>query len=131
MKAWLITRGPGPYAAIAKGKGEIVDILSSRKSTKDVAGYVQRLHDLSCLTLSERASSARKNEPIYKVECHWHTLPNAPKIGAVARPDLSRSPQIYCGHDPCFAAQLVKNLVVERDDETGDERVTWEPWSPN
>lgn len=130
IRAWLITRGPGPYAALAKGKGEIVDILSARKSAKDVASYVQRLHDLSCLTLSERAEGARKNDPIYKVECHWHTLPNAPKIGAVVRPDLSRSPTVFCGHDPCFAAQLVKSLVVERDDETGEERVTWEPWSP-
>lgn len=130
IKAWLITRGSGLYAALAKGKGEIVDILSARKSAKDVAVYVQRLHDLNCLTLSERARCARENEPIYKVECHWHTLPKCTKDGAVAPPDLSRSPQIFCGHDPCFVAQLVNNLVVERDAETGEERVTWEPWSP-
>ena len=114
MKAWLITRGAGPYAAITKGKGEIVDILSARKSVKDVASYVQRLHDLFCLTLRERANCARTNEPIYKVECHR---------------TLSQSLHIYCGHDPCFAAQLVKDLVVERDDGTGDERVAWLPWA--
>src|SRR5580700_4033038 len=85
MKAWLITRGPGPYP-----QKEIVDILSARKSLEDVRQYVQRLHDLFCLKLRERAEGARynrKEDPIYKAEVHFHKLPNAPKIGAVARPD--------------------------------------------
>ena len=59
MKAWLITRGAAEVAAL-KGY-EIVDILSARKSDEDVRQYVQRLHDLSCLTLSERAEQARYN----------------------------------------------------------------------
>jgi len=133
MKAWLITRGAGLLDALTKGKGEIVDILSAQKSVEDVRRYVQRLHDLFCLTLCERAEGARynrKDKPIYKAEVHFHTLPNAQIIGGVIPRDLSRSPKIHCGHDPVFAAQLVKNLVVDRDDETGRERVTWEPWSP-
>jgi hypothetical protein len=131
IKAWVITRGPGPLTALAKG--EVVDILSARKSIEDVRQYVQRLHDLFRLTLGERAEGARynqKEDPVYKAEVHFHTLPNAPKIGAAVPPDPSRSLQIHCGHDPCFVALRVKNLVVERDDETGQERVIWEPWSP-
>jgi len=131
MKAWIITRAPGLNAALSKGKCEIVDIISARKSCKDVASYVQRLHDLCCLTLSERAEGARKNDPIYRVECQWHTLPNTSHVGPVIPQDHSRSPIIFCGDDPCFAAQLVKNLVVERDSQTEEECVTWEPWSPN
>ena len=129
MKAWLITRGPGQYAALAKG--EVVDILSARKSIEDVRQYVQRLHDLFYLTLCERAEGARYNRkeaPIYEAKVSWPTLPSAPKIGGVIPPDRSRGPQIYCGHDPCFAAQLVQNVVVAREDETGRERINWEPW---
>jgi hypothetical protein len=133
MKAWLITRGAGEVAAL-KGY-EIVDILSARKSDEDLRQYVQRLHDLSCLTLSERAEQARynrKNCEIYRAELHYHTLPGAPKIGGVIpTPDPSRSPQVLCGHSPSvFAAQRVKKLLVERDAATGRERVTWEPWTP-
>jgi hypothetical protein len=135
MKAWLITRGPGLLAALTKGEGEIVDILSARNSCEDVRQYVQRLYDRCCLTLWERAEGARYNasDPIYKAEVNFHTLPNAGNVGVVMRLDRSRSPQIHCGnegHGPCFAAQLVKNLVVEPDDETGQERVIWEPWTP-
>ena len=106
-----------------------------KKTCQDVREYVQRIHDRCCLTFCERAESARynrKHDRIYKAEVHFHTVPNAPKIGAVTPIDPSRSLFIYCGdegHGPCFTAELVKNLVVELDNETGRDRVTWDAHS--
>jgi hypothetical protein len=132
IKAWLITRGPGQVAAL-KDHAEIIDILSARTSWEKILFYVQRLHDRSHLTLSERMGLARyiqKGEAAYKAELQPYTLPGAPKIGNVPQFDRSRSALIVCGHDPVYVARKVQHLIVQCDPETGEERLRWEPWRP-
>lgn len=112
MTAWLIKwEWIGDHAKV---QHPIVEIVSARKGTPYVMDYLQRLHDLYCLSLVERADIARYNRPRkrrpYEVKQHLT------KRGLV----------IDVGHNPHLTARLVKNLVVKTDPETGEETVTFE-----
>jgi hypothetical protein len=77
-----------------------------------VMNYVQRLHDVYRLSLSERAPTARYSRPAappYKAQVHR------------TRPGL----EIRCGRDPYLVARPVKNLTVRRNDSTGAETLHW------
>jgi hypothetical protein len=105
--AWLITRGPGAHR-----QNEIVDILSARFSA--IGTYVERLHNLACLTLRERANLAAYTHP-----------PKSPYPAEFHRAK-GKGVEVHCGHDPYFVARKVANLVVVSDGMT--ETVSWEPY---
>jgi hypothetical protein len=116
-KVWLVTRGPGPFLS----KHEILDILSARKSLEDIRKYVQRLHNLQCLTLRERAERAG-----YNSKSDW---PYEAEVFPFA--DRTAPPQIHCGHDPYYIARLVRNLTMDEDQATGHVTFAFEETNSN
>ncbi len=114
MTAWLIMwEWEGNHAAV---ETPYVDIVSFRKNIPYVKEYLQRLHDLNCLSLRERMSAARYNrppKPIYEATVHRTTR---------------GVEEIHCGHNPYLVARPVRNLTIETDSSTGAEVVRWTPY---
>lgn len=113
MTAWLILwEGSGEHARL---ENPLVDIISRHKGVLYIKEYVQRIHDLNCLTLMERAPAQRYSRPIspgYIAQvqhgCHGIT--------------------IHCGHNPFLVAKPVRNLVITYDSNTDKETATWDPY---
>jgi hypothetical protein len=89
-----------------------VDILSARSS--DIRTYVERLHNLACLTLRERADLA--------------AYVHAPKPAYPAEYCKAKGNgvEVHCGHDPYYVARKVTKLRIASDGSS--ETVSWEPY---
>ena len=112
VAAWLILwEWIGDHAAV---ESPIVDIVSARKGDKYIKDYLQRLHDVKCLSLEERAATARFRNP--------HAPPYEPKLVF----PVGYRGEYHCGHNPYLVARRVKNLVVGHDPATGEETVTFD-----
>ena len=111
MTAWLIMCEPiGDHVECDK---EYLDIVSARRGVPYIRKYLQRLHDFHFHDLSERTSFERYRDASqrpYLVEQAWT------QTGLV----------LTVGHNPIFKARKVRNLVVNIDDDTGQETVTWD-----
>ena len=106
-----------PMGDHAKVKQPIVDVVSDRKGDTYVADYLQRLHDLKELSLTERAS------------IEGSTRPREARPYSVTRHlTISGELVLDVGHNPALQARKVKNLVVSVDDDTDFETVTYEPY---
>jgi hypothetical protein len=113
MSAWLIMWewfGEAP-----SDESPYVDILSARHTITYIKEYLQRLHDVRCLSLRERIPLAR-----------YHRPARPPYEATVCR--SAHGAEIRCGHEPQLVARPVKNLVIETDLNTGAEKVTWTPY---
>ena len=114
MTAWVIEwKWDGDHAVKVKPplldvEQPIIDIVSGRKGEEHVKDYLQSLHDLLQLTLTERADNHRP----YKV----------------MRSPTKSGPVMSVGHTPHLTATKVRNLVVSVDPETGKETVKYDPW---
>ena len=88
MAAWLILwEWIGDHAAV---ESPIVDIVSARKDDKYIKDYLQRLHDVKCLSLEERAATARFRNP--------HAPPYEPKLVF----PVGYRGEYHCGHNPNY-----------------------------
>lgn len=103
MKAWLITWEWMADAAAVKDK--VVGILNSRKSPRQVAEIVEFMYSQATSRPSEMAlySKGRRYNPYQ------------------ARIDFT----IQCGHHPWLLAELVSDLSITIDPETGLETISW------
>ena len=113
MTAWLIKWDwMGGHAAV---DGPYVDIVSARRSPDYISKYVQRLYGVFHYSLSERTDFERYRDP---QERPYPVTRDMTRNGLV----------ISVGHNPCLKAQMVRNLVVEVDADTGQDIVTWESY---
>jgi hypothetical protein len=105
MKSWIITWDwTGDYAAIAD---RVVGILDSRKSAKHVAELVEFLYAQFNSNLAELLAYAsdRKRNP-YRAEIDFNG-------------------HIHCGANPFLSAEIVDELKIVTDPNTGIETITW------
>lgn len=113
MTAWLIWwEAMGDHEHVDQ---PIVDIVSARRSERQIKDYIQKLHDMQAYTLTERTDYAKYSNPPqkpYEVDASWTNT------GLI----------LTIGHNPVLTARKVKNLVVSIDDETDQETVTWDPY---
>lgn len=103
VRAWLITwEWIGDAASIV---AKVAGILDARKSPKHVGEIVEFMYAQATSTLSELAaySKKRSNNP-YR-----------------ARVDFT----IQCGHHPWLFAELIDDLSITIDPQTGRETITW------
>ena len=112
LTAWLIKwEWEGEHAKVDQ---PYVDIVSERISESYISDYIQRLHDLKCRTLIERADYSRDRNP-----------PEKPY--KVTRKPTTYSGVVFAvGHNPILTAEKVRNLVVKIDTETELEILTWD-----
>jgi len=77
-----------------------IDVVSSRKNITYMTDYVQRLHNLFCVSPIARTCSERYTNPSpNQYEAKFYRAPN----GAI---------EIRCGQDPYIVARRVRNLIV-------------------
>ena len=121
MKAWLLT-----WQWYDSGRSEkLVAIISSRRSEKHIREIVELLVMASEYNAADMAFFANKRkESQYQAK-------SSIRINGV-----SHGERLICGHDPLLYARKVSSLKIKRDNDTGEEVVSWrEPndlkWSNN
>jgi len=105
MKAWLITWDwVGDAASVVD---RVVGILNPRKSSKTVAEIVEFLYTQQTATVTGLAGYARNRKRIpYRAEIDFND-------------------RVVCGHNPFLFAELVSDLEITTNPETGIETISW------
>jgi hypothetical protein len=105
MKSWIITWDwTGDYAAITD---RVIGFLDARKSAEKVAEVVEFLYIQSVSNLTELYvySKNRKKFP-YRAEIDFNS-------------------RIHCGRNPSLSAEIVENIKIVTDPNTGIETISW------
>jgi hypothetical protein len=112
MKAWLLTwEWIGDHARV---RDPFVAILSSRKSDRSVAEFVEYYYLLMTSSAKEIASFVNRPKNIpYKAE------------RTVQINDVPHGDRITCGHNPFVYARKVSDLVVAHIHDQTVESIKW------
>lgn len=105
MKSWVVEWDwTGDYAAIAD---KVVGFFDARKSVKNVTEIVEFLYMQSVSNLTElfEYSRNRKKAP-YRAEVDFNG-------------------HISCGRNPSLYAQIIENIKIVKDPDTGIETISW------
>jgi hypothetical protein len=107
-RAWLITWEWMGEAASKRDK--VLYILPSETPVEEVAQYVERIYALLTSSLSELHTYAAGGHQPYTSDIEETENGNL---------------VVTCGHHPWIEARIVKDVTVEREDDTRLETINW------
>ncbi len=108
---WLIKwEWVGDHAAVSD---PIVDIVTARRGIEYVSDYLQRLHDLLCLTFTERAGAEKYRNPNQRP---YEVIRENTREGKLV---------LHVGHNPFLTARVVTNFAIDVEEESDLDVVRW------